>query len=115
MASRPTNLTVLSQTPVTSYRASGTPSELRRLHLCRVQSTPAASRLKQRFSLNNGGFWGYAFSLPESEIFFYQLKVGESFGPLTPRIAFTCSDWAVLTLITMPEIQKSLRETSSQP
>lgn len=114
MAVRPTNLTVLSQTPVNCYRASATASELRRLHLCRVQPTASANRLEQRFSLNNGRFWGYAFSLPQSEIFFYQLKAGESFGPLTPRIAFTSSDWAVITLITTPEIERSVRETSSQ-
>lgn len=59
-------------------------------------------------------FWGYAFSLRESKMFFYQLKGGESFGPLTPRIAFTLSNWGVLSLIAMPEVQKSLRETSSQ-
>lgn len=104
MATRPTNLTVVSQTPVTSYRASAMPAQLRRLHLCRVQPA-AAIPFEERFPLNNGEFWGYAFSLPESEIYFYQLKAGESFGPLTPRITLTCSDWAVLTLIATPEIQ----------
>ncbi|KAL4008474.1 hypothetical protein ACER0C_002326 [Sarotherodon galilaeus] len=113
MATRPTNLTVISQTPVTSYRASATPVQLRRLHLCRVQPASAIP-LEERFPLNTGGFWGYAFSLPESQIYFYQLKAGESFGPLTPRIAFSSSDWAVLTLIATPEIQKSLQDTSSQ-
>ncbi|KAL4008164.1 hypothetical protein ACER0C_002016 [Sarotherodon galilaeus] len=113
MATRPTNLTVVSQTPVTSYRASAMPAQLRRMHLCRVQPASAIP-LEERFHLNTGGFWGYAFSLPESQIYFYQLKAGESFGPLTPRIAFSSSDWAVLTLIATPEIQKSLRETSSQ-
>lgn len=113
MATRPTNLTVVSQTPVTSYRASATPAQLRRMHLCRVQPASAIP-LEERFPLNTGGFWGYAFSLPESQIYFYQLKAGESFGPLTPRIAFSSSDWAVLTLIATPEIQKSLRETSPQ-
>ncbi|KAL3984405.1 hepatitis A virus cellular receptor 1 [Sarotherodon galilaeus] len=113
MATRPTNLTVVSQTPVTSYRASATPVQLRRLHLCRVQPASAIP-LEERFPLNTGGFWGYAFSLPESQIYFYQLKAGESFGPLTPRIAFSSSDWAVLTLIATPEIQKSLQDTSSQ-
>ncbi|XP_039456960.1 uncharacterized protein LOC120433925 [Oreochromis aureus] len=113
MATRPTNLTVVSQTPVTSYRASATPAQLRRLHLCRVQPASAIP-LEERIPLNTGGFWGYAFSLPESQIYFYQLKAGESFGPLTPRIAFSSSDWAVLTLIATPEIQKSLQDTSSQ-
>ncbi|KAL3987005.1 E3 ubiquitin-protein ligase [Sarotherodon galilaeus] len=113
MATRPTNLTVVSQTPVTSYRASATPAQLRRLHLCRVQPASAIP-LEERFPLNTGGFWGYAFSLLESQIYFYQLKAGESFGPLTPRIAFSSSDWAVLTLIATPEIQKSLQDTSSQ-
>ncbi|KAL3979234.1 calcium release-activated calcium channel protein 1 [Sarotherodon galilaeus] len=108
MATRPTNLTVVSQTPVTSYRASATPAQLRRLHLCRVQPASAIP-LEERFPLNT-----YAFSLPESQIYFYQLKAGESFGPLTPRIAFSSSDWAVLTLIATPEIQKSLQDTSSQ-
>lgn len=106
MDTRPANLTVVSQTPVTSYRASAMPTELTRLHLCRVQ--PAhANPMEERFHLSSGGFWGYAFSLRE-------LKAGESFGPLTPRIAFTSSDWAVLTLIVTPEVQKSLRQTSSQ-
>ncbi|KAL4006925.1 transient receptor potential cation channel subfamily M member 7 [Sarotherodon galilaeus] len=113
MATRPTNLTVVSQTPVTSYRASAKPVQLKRLHLCRVQPASAIP-LEERFPLNTGGFWGYAFSLPESQIYFYQLKAGESFGPLTPRIAFSSSDWAVLTLIATPEIQKSLQDTSSQ-
>lgn len=113
MSARPTNLTVISQTPVTSYRAYAAPAELRRMHLCRVQPA-SAILLEKRYPLNTGGFWGYAFSLPESQIYFYQLKAGQSFGSLTPRITFSSSDWAVLTLIATREIQKSLRETSSQ-
>lgn len=86
------------------------------MHLCRVQPAPV-NPLEERFCLSSGGFWGYAFCLRESELYFYQLKAGES-PPVhlaTPPPTTPPPDLATMLAETPPPLSSQGWNSPSHP